>query len=46
MMWKKQMDAIGSYYDMIEEECAMPAMTDEARVCYRQSLSDNYYEKK
>ena len=46
MMWKKQMDAIGSYYDMIEEECAMPTMTDEARVCYRQSLSENYYEKK
>ena len=46
MMWAKQMDAIDSYYDMIEEELEMPMMTDEARVCFRQSLSENYYKKK
>jgi hypothetical protein len=45
-MWKRQMDAIDSYYDMIEEELAMPSMTDESRVSFRQSLSENYYKKK
>lgn len=46
VMWNKQKDAIDSYYDMIEEEFSMPAMTDKARVSFRQSLSENYYKKK
>ena len=45
-MWDKQMDAFSTYFDMIEEEHATPAMSDESRVFFRQALSKNYYKKK
>jgi hypothetical protein len=44
-MWIQQMDAMESYYCMLEEECAMPCMSDDARVSFRQSLSKNYFKK-
>jgi hypothetical protein len=44
-MWNQQMDAMESYYCMLEEECAMPCMSDDARVSFRQSLSKNYFKK-
>lgn len=44
-MWNQQMDAMESYYCMLDEECAMPCMSDDARVSFRQSLSKNYFKK-
>jgi hypothetical protein len=44
-MWNQQMDAMESYYCMLEEECTMPCMSDDARVSFRQSLSEKYFKK-
>ena len=37
---------MSSYYDLIEEECEMPCMTNEMRVSFRQSLSEKYFKKR
>ena len=45
-MWNQQHEAMSSYYDLIEEECEMPCMTNEMRVSFRQSLSEKYFMKR